>query len=91
MNLIDFIPIGREHKKTRQELMYEAKIPNESEFQKELAELRQQYIIKFDNGYYIPSSKKEYLDFIQKQNKQLCETSKTIELAYRGMEELEKV
>ena len=88
MNLIEVIPIGKEHKNTRQELMYKAKMTNESEFQKEIAKLRKQYIIIFDEGYYIPSSKEEYLEFIQKQNKQLCETSKTIELAYKEMEKI---
>ena len=88
MNLIEVIPIGKEHKNTRQELMYKAKITNENEFQKEMAKLRKQYIIIFDEGYYIPSSKEEYLEFIQKQNKQLCETSKTIELAYKEMEKI---
>lgn len=91
MNLIEVIPIGKKHKKTRQELMYKAKITDEGEFQKEIGKLRKQYVIIFDNGYYIPSSKEEYLEFIQKQNKQLCETSKTIELAYKEMEELENV
>lgn len=88
MNLIDFIPIGKENKQTRQELMYKAKI-TEDEFKKELLNLKHKYIILFDNGYYLPQTKEEYLEFIQKQNQRLCDTAKTIDLAYKEMEELE--
>ncbi len=87
MNLIDFIPIGREQKQTRQELMCNAKI-SEDDFKRELAKIKKQYIVIFDNGYYLPQTKEEYLEFIQKQNQRLCDTAKTIDLAYKEMEEL---
>ena len=88
MNLIDFIPTGKEKKQTKQELMYKAKI-TEDEFKEELSRLKHKYIILFDNGYYVPSTKEEYLEFIQKQNQRLCDTAKTIDLAYKEMEELD--
>lgn len=89
MNLLDVIPIGKEYRQTRQQLMYKAKITDEMQFKKELAELREKYIIIFDNGYYVPSSKEECLEFIQKLNGQVYDIAKTIDLAYKEMEELE--
>lgn len=86
MNLIEVIPIGKEHKKTRQELMYKAKITDTTRFRKELAKLRKEYIIVFDEGYYLPSSKEEYLEIIKKLNGQVYDATKTIELAYKEME-----
>jgi len=89
MNLIDIIPIGDKFKQTRQQLMYQAKITDVSQFKKELAELRKKYIIVFDDGYYLPSSKEEYLNFIKKLNGQVSDTVKTIDLAYQKMEEID--
>lgn len=88
MNLIDVIPIGKQNKKTRQHLMSKSKIIDKEQFKKELAKLRKQYIIIFDNGYYLPASKEEYQEFIQKLNKEAYDITKTIELAYREMEEI---
>lgn len=88
MNLIDFIPIGKENKKTRQELMNSVKITDIRAFRQEIVKLRKKYTIIEDNGYYLPRTKEEYLEFIQKQNQRLCDTAKTIDLAYKEMEEL---
>lgn len=86
MNLIEAIPIGKKYRKTRQKIMSESHI-DEKQFKQELANLRKQYIIIFDEGYYLPSSKEEYLNFIKKLNCQLGDITKTIELAYQEMEE----
>lgn len=91
MSLINEIQIGKHNKQTRQQLMYKAKITNEKQFKKELAELKKQYIIIFDDGYYLPSSKEEYMEFISKMKEQERNINRTIELAYKEMEELENV
>ena len=91
MNLIDIIPIGRKYKMTRQELMYKTKITDIKEFKEEISKLRKQYIIIFDNGYYLPSSKEEYLKYIEKETEKMHEISKRINLAYKEMGELEDV
>lgn len=87
MNLIEAIPIGKKHKMNRQQLMYEAKITKVEAFKRELAKLRDEYIIIFDEGYYLPSSEEEYLEFIKKLNGQAYDITKTIDLAYKKMEE----
>ncbi len=91
MNLINIIPIGKCHRETRDNLMYKAKMTDINQFKKELAELRQQYIIIFDDGYYLPSSKEEYIEFIKKIEEQRDNANKTIELAYKEMEECKNV
>lgn len=88
MNLIDIIPIGKENKITRQQLMQRAKIFDVNQFKKKLTNLREQYIIVFDDGYYLPSSKEEYEEFINKMKEQAKDVGKIIELAYQEMEEL---
>lgn len=91
MNLIDVIPIGKKHKETRDTLMYKAKISDVVQFREELSKLREKYIIIFDDGYYLPSSKEEYLDFIKKMNSQMFEITNKIEIAYKEMEGKEEV
>ena len=91
MNLINVIPIGKKYKQTRQQLMSQAKIIDTKVFQEELAKLKKHYIIAYDNGYYLPSSKKEYLEIIQKQTEQLYNISKILNIAYKEMEELDNV
>lgn len=88
MNLIDVIPIGKENRETRDNLMYKAKIMDKREFKQELAKLKEKYIIIYDEGYYLPSSKEEYLEFINKMKKQANDVNKIIELACQEMEEL---
>jgi len=87
MSLINVMQIGKENKQTKQQLMYKAKITDEKQFKKELAELKKQYIVIFDDGYYLPSSKEEYMELINKMEEQGKNINKTIELAYKEMEE----
>ena len=84
MKLIDCIPIGKQNKETREVVMNKANL-TPRQFRKELARLRNKYIIINDNGYYVPANKEEYEEFIQKQNEKYCEIRKTIDLAYKEM------
>ena len=84
MKLIDCIPIGKQNKETREVVMNKANL-TPRQFRKELARLRNKYIIINDNGYYLPANKEEYEEFIQKQNERYIEIKKTIDLAYREM------
>lgn len=85
MKLIECIPIGKKNKETRDNLMQKAKITDVRILRKELAKLKEKYIIINDNGYYLPANKEEYEEFIQKQNERYCEIRKTIDLAYEEM------
>ncbi len=91
MNLIDVIPVGRKHRETRETLMYKAKINNVETFKKEIEALRKQYIILYDDGYYVPASKEEYKKLINKLEWQCNEIQNTINLANKEMEEKEYV
>lgn len=84
MKLIECIPIGKQNKETREVLMNKANL-TQRQFRKELAKLRNKYIIINDNGYYLPANKEEYEEFIQKQNERYIGIKKTIDLAYREM------
>lgn len=90
MSLINIMQIGKKNRQTKQQLMYKAKITDEKQFKKELAELKKQYIVIFDDGYYLPSSKEEYMEFINKMEEQGENINRIIELAYKEMEEKEK-
>ena len=86
---IDIFPQGKENRKTRQQLMYKAKIFNEAQFKKELAELKKENIIIFENdGYYIPNKKEELQNFINKIDKQNKEITKILNLANQMLEEM---
>lgn len=87
MKLIGCIPIGKQNKETREVLMHKANL-TQRQFRKELARLRNKYIIINDNGYYLPANKEEYEEFIQKQNERYCEIKETIDLAYKEMKKL---
>lgn len=87
MNLIDVIPIGKKFKETREKLMYKAKITDIRLFRKEITELRKKYTIIFDDGYYLPASKEEYIEFINKMYDRVNDVGKIIELAEKEMEE----
>ena len=87
MKLIECIPIGKQNKETREILMNKANL-TPRQFRKELAVLRNKYIIINDSGYYIPANKEEYEEFIQKQNERYCEIKKTIDLAYKKMKNI---
>lgn len=66
--------------------MYKLKIFDVREFKKELAKLKEEHIILFENdGYYRPTTGKEYLDFISKQIDIIKSLNKTIAIAKEEM------
>ena len=84
-----FFQNGKENRKTRQQLMYKAKIFNETQFKKELSELKKENIIIFENdGYYIPNKKEELQNFINKIDKQNKEITKVLNLANEMLKEM---
>lgn len=86
---IDIFPQGKENRKTRQQLMYIAKIFDETQFKRELSELKKENIIIFENdGYYIPNKKEELQNFINKIDKQNKEITKVLNLANQMLEEM---
>lgn len=85
---IEMIPIGKENKITRGILMNKLKLNNVEELKKQLAELKQEYIILYDEGYYRPKTKEDYENFINKCNEQTANMKNLIELANREMEKL---
>lgn len=86
MNLHEIIPIGKKNKLSRQELMYKAKITDVKQFRQEMAKLKEKYIVIFDDGYYLPATKEEYEEFIEKMQLQVGNINSTIELAKQEME-----
>lgn len=87
---INIFPLGKENRKTRQQLMYIAKIFDETQFKKELSELKKENIIIFENdGYYIPNKKEELENFINKIDKQNKEITKVLNLANEMLKEME--
>lgn len=91
MNFRDYIPLGKENRKTKQQIMYNAKITDENKFKLELTKLRQNEIVIFDNGYFIPNKKEEIQDFIRDCNLVGIETNKLIGMAYKKIDELEEL
>lgn len=87
----NYIPIGKENRKTRKEIMEEAKIIDRDEFKKELAEVRKEEIVVFNEGYYIPNKKEEIQDFIKDCNAIGIETNRLIEMGYKKIDELEEL
>lgn len=80
---------GKENRKTKQQLMYIEKIFDETQFKKELSELKKENIIIFENdGYYIPNKKEELQDFINKIDKQNKEIIKVLNLANEMLKEM---
>lgn len=80
---------GKENRKTRQQLMYIAKIFDETQFKKELSELKKDNIIIFENdGYYIPNKKEELQNFVNKVDKQNKEITKVLNLANEMLKEM---
>ena len=73
--------------KTRNVLMKESKIKDVEEFKKQLADIKKQYIVIFDDGYYLPASKDEYDNFINKTNEQIKYYTKLKQMANKEMEE----
>lgn len=87
MKLIEVLPIGKENKKTRNVLMKELNIRDVEEFKKQLADIKKQYIVIFDDGYYLPASQDEYDNFINKTNEQIKYYTKLKQMANKEMEE----
>lgn len=85
MDLINYIPIGKQHKETRDSLMSKAKITDVRAFRKEIAKLKDKYIIINDNGYYLPANQQEYEEFIKVIEKKIGRLNKTIDLANNEM------
>lgn len=84
-----FFQNGKENRKTRQQLMYIAKIFDENQFKKELSELKKENIIIFENdGYYIPNKTEELQNFINKIDKQNKEITKVLNLANEMLKEM---
>ena len=88
MDLIKAIPKGKEHKITRKELMNKANITSLRQFRDELSMLRKRYIILYDDGYYRPATKYEYIEFVNAQASKVNEITNLIELASNEMEDL---
>lgn len=85
------IPYGKENGLTKKELMARNGILNEEVFYNKLDVLREQTIILIDKAkgkYYRPTTKKEYLDFIQKNNERCNEINKLIMIAYEEMKRI---
>ena len=87
MKLIEVLPIGKENKKTRNVLMKELNIRDVEEFKKQLADIKNQYIVIFDDGYYLPASQDEYDNFMNKTNEQIEYYTKLKQMANKEMEE----
>ena len=85
MNLINYIPIGKQYKETRDSLMSKAKITDVRAFRKEIAKLKSKYIIINDNGYYLPANQQEYEEFIKGIEKKIGRLNRTIDLANNEM------
>lgn len=85
---IEMIPTGQENKITRENLMEKSNINSINEFKKEIEELKQNYIILYEEGYYRPSSKDEYEEVIKKCNLKTNNMQRIIEIAKKEMEKL---
>lgn len=89
MQLIDAIPIGKKNRENRKTLMKKANISTENDFRKELQELRKEHVIIFDDGYYLPESRKEYNEILEKIKKQKTDIEFVKKLIEKEMEEKE--
>lgn len=85
---IEMIPIGKENKISREELMSILKINSINEFKKVIEELKQDNIILFEDGYYRPDKKEEYEEVIEKCKLKTDNMKKIIKLAKIEMEKL---
>lgn len=87
----DYIPIGKENKKTSKEIMKEAKIIDENVFKKQLSELRKKELIICDNGYFMPNKKEEVEEFLEKCRVRGAEVDTLMDMAYKKIDELEEL
>ena len=89
--MIELLPFGKENKISKRKLMIKANL-SEEDFNKELAKIRETYIIMTDTtsgGYWRSNNKQELQDFIRKYQKRAYTNSKMIMLAYKELEEME--
>lgn len=89
MNFKDYIPLGRENKKTSKEIMRETKTTDENEFKKQLAQLKKTELVICDNGYFIPNKKEEVEEFLEKCRTRGAEVNTLMDMAYKKLDELE--
>jgi len=83
---IDNFGIGRNNKKTREDLMKECNILSVQEFNEELANIKRHYIILVnDKAYYRPSTEIEYELLIEKLNKNIESINRTINIAEKEL------
>lgn len=85
MKLEDCILKGKRNKRTREQLMFEAKIDRDT-FKKELAKLKENKIVLFDDGYYIPNTIEDYEAFKEKCLKEISNIKKLVKLANKEEE-----
>ena len=89
MNFKDYIPLGRESKKTSKEIMQEAGISNKIDFEKEMSKVKKDNIVIYDNGYFIPNKKEEVEEFLEKCRTRGAEVNTLMDMAYKKLDELE--
>lgn len=86
MITIDNFGIGRNKKKTREELMRECNILSVQEFNEELARIKRHYVILVnDKAYYRPSTELEYELLIGKLNSSIENIKRTIDIAEKEL------
>lgn len=87
MILEGYILKGINKRKTREQLMAETGL-SKAAFIEELAKLKQNKIVLFNEGYYLPSTHEEYVAFIEKCN---GEVEKIKSLVKRAKEEEKEI
>lgn len=88
---IDNFGIGRNMKKTREQLMKECDLLTIQEFNEELAKIKKHYIILVnDKAYYRPSTEIEYELLIEKLHKTVENINRTIDIAEKELKYFEK-
>ena len=85
MSLIDNIPIGERYKISREELMKKSGIKDIRTFRTDLKTLHQEYVIIYDEGYYLPAGIEEYQKYIDKLEYEKLKITAKINLAKKLM------
>lgn len=89
MKLIDYIPLGKENKKSMEEIMADANIPRKQDFRRLLQETRKENVIIFDEtGYFRPTKKQEVYDFIEKYQSKIGEILEVLNQCYQEAKKL---
>jgi hypothetical protein len=84
MNLLEQIPKGKRNRVSMEWLMIRCNLSNKDDFKRELRDIKQDHIVLFDNGYFIPEGD-EIKEFIIKCNERKQEIQHLIELANKLM------